>query len=616
MLQDTSTAIPLQPQSQPVVVKKHKRKLPKRSIVDADLVSSKATDSARIMDDLLLPSEHDRIILSEIFDANNDKEPVHASLLPRVVLGVPNKRKPSHLLRTVNHKTYKERLNTTANNIGDDLDLSRHVIIPPSSTAAATTTLNKPTHAKQARREQQEEEEEEGEKENTRTGTADMENYVSHSVATTAISDKITSDIIDVKDDDSVLDELLELMADDEILRNMDRSSISPESAPDITMKDLRQTTDDGKAMNKTVNKAEEDSNSMSQIEDSDTSMQGSKEALKELAEGDVLQNVENKDMSAETDGTFKVKDVDTDNMSANNNDTHELEDENESIENAVNKENTPMELDGTGNNDLQDDPTMVRISDGDKDHSTISPSKDSSTEVVLPIKSQHSIDDTHYEQECYVEIKSYALEYMDTSSSSSSSSGSSSSSEEEEATLPDQVPEKDELSLNTQHQERLPIAAVKQVDERIESPPLQLSQALIHTPSVIQSEDQVEEEDDEEEEEKDWMHIDMDTDNEKEESVSEKIFNLMAVKLPAAIPMDKTTSTNNKQQHVRLERLKSIQALDWIQNADITNIIPVMVDKKSRQIALKRKERLAIKRQRPYVIRKRIKSIIWTENV
>lgn len=579
MLQDTPTAtIP------PPPIKKHKRKLPKRSIVDADLVSSKATDSARIMDDLLLPSEHDRIILSEIFDANNDKEPVHASLLPRVVLGVPNKRKPSHLLRTVNHKTYKERLNTCANN-GDDLDLSRHVIIPPSSTtaASATTISKKPTHTQQATKQE--------EKENTRTD-ADMENYASNSVATTtAPGDKTTTpNVINVKDDSSVLDERHELMAEND----MDKTSTSPQSVPEATKKNVQQLTEalDEKTMD-----------SISQIENDKTSTRDSME----LNEEDVLQSVDNKDMSAETD----VQDVllPTDNMSAEDMDTLKVEDEDTSVlqsgtEAVIDNE---MELDKTGN-DLQHDPTLVRISDHDGDHATLlRPSEDSSTEAVIPIKSRG--DDTHYEQECYVEIKSYALEYMDTLDDS------------KETSLPDIVPEKLELSLNTQHPTAAAIniaaAAVKEVDEKIGSPPLQLSQALINTPAVIQNKnDDEEEEDEDEDEEKNWMR--MDTDNEEEEeSVSEKIFNLMAVKLPVAIPMEEATATNNKyQQHVRLARLKSIQALDWIQNADITNKVPIMVDKKSRQIALKRKQRLAIKRQRPYVIRKRIKSIIWTENV
>ncbi|CAO3645917.1 unnamed protein product [Mucor hiemalis] len=556
MLQDTAATTLLKPS-----IRKQRRKLPKRSIVNANLVSSKATDSARTMDNLLLPSEHDRIILSEIFNVNNDKEPVHSSLLPRVVLG--------------------ERLNTAVNQ--GNLNLSRHVIIPPS-----TTTSKKPTNKRQAEKEEEEKENE-----------VAIEINTSSNIATKNEEDreKTSPDIIAINDDKTEMDQLKELMAENEELQSAIRDSIS---AKDITTpKDVdvkeRATKVHGKikADEKTGSDRKTESGDEAPdhmdtddipVEDNDTSIQDVTETQQEFTEKDIPHNMDNDDMSVDSYDTLEV----------------------ESVKEAIAR-------DSIGNN-LQDDPTVMTISDDDEedyeedyeedreddndkddyedygdeeDYDTMDLSEDSSTKVTMPTQSQDKRDDTQYEQECYVEIRSYALESIEISSSSSC--------------------EEDEKVVNLPS-DNVSKSAVKGVDEIVQSPTIQLSQAMFNTRAAIHGTDN----EDDEEEEENWMHLDTDTDNEGED-VSEKIFNLMAVKLPAAIPME--TTATNKQQHGRLKRLKSARALDWIQNVHITNNAPNMADKKSRQIALKRKERLAIKRQRPYVIRKKIKSLMWVEN-
>ncbi|KAG2233747.1 hypothetical protein INT48_007724 [Thamnidium elegans] len=116
--------------------KRIKRKLPSRNIVDADFVSS--STSARIMDDLLLPSHHDRAILSSLWD----NQETTRSELPHVVIASTRRQLVQPSTNTL-EKTYLQRLQEQRK---DTTDLSAQSIIPialvNNMNAKATTTAN------------------------------------------------------------------------------------------------------------------------------------------------------------------------------------------------------------------------------------------------------------------------------------------------------------------------------------------------------------------------------------------------------------------------------------------------------------------------------------------
>ncbi|GAA5807011.1 hypothetical protein MFLAVUS_000360 [Mucor flavus] len=100
--------------------KRIKRKLPTRKIVDAEFVSSSA--SARIMDDILLPSHHDRAILSSLWD----NQETTRSELPHVVIASTHRRLVQSSTNAL-EKTYLQRLRGQTK---DSTDLSAQSIIP------------------------------------------------------------------------------------------------------------------------------------------------------------------------------------------------------------------------------------------------------------------------------------------------------------------------------------------------------------------------------------------------------------------------------------------------------------------------------------------------------
>lgn len=105
--------------------RKIKRKLPLKSIVDPELVSSPA--SASMLDDLLLPSQRDRVILSQLWDDHNNE--ARSELAP-VILGISNQKKQHHITPGIRHKTYLQRLKENVSPLM--FDLSTQSIIPMS----------------------------------------------------------------------------------------------------------------------------------------------------------------------------------------------------------------------------------------------------------------------------------------------------------------------------------------------------------------------------------------------------------------------------------------------------------------------------------------------------
>ncbi|KAI9340126.1 hypothetical protein BD770DRAFT_220036 [Pilaira anomala] len=121
--------------------KKTRRKLPRRNIIDAEFVSSPPTTS-RLMDDFLLPSEHDQRILSDLWSnqdsttTNNNTRPT--SNLPNIIIGSTQKKKL--IQPTSTHKTYSQRVQQ---NEKDTTDLSTQSIIPISLLNNMNTPLSK-----------------------------------------------------------------------------------------------------------------------------------------------------------------------------------------------------------------------------------------------------------------------------------------------------------------------------------------------------------------------------------------------------------------------------------------------------------------------------------------
>lgn len=103
--------------------RKLKRKLPLRNIVDPELVSSPT--SANMLDDLVFPSHHDRVILSQLWD---DKDP--RSDLPHVILGITNQKKQQSIYLGTRQKSYLQRLKENSSPLS--FDLSTQSIIPTS----------------------------------------------------------------------------------------------------------------------------------------------------------------------------------------------------------------------------------------------------------------------------------------------------------------------------------------------------------------------------------------------------------------------------------------------------------------------------------------------------
>ncbi|KAG2211836.1 hypothetical protein INT47_004522 [Mucor saturninus] len=104
--------------------RKSKRKLPLKSIVDPELVSA---PTPMLDDILLMPSQHDRVILSQLWDTNETR----SSELAPVILGVLNQKKQPHSSATGNNipqKTYLQRLKE--NTAPVMFDLSTQSIIP------------------------------------------------------------------------------------------------------------------------------------------------------------------------------------------------------------------------------------------------------------------------------------------------------------------------------------------------------------------------------------------------------------------------------------------------------------------------------------------------------
>lgn len=106
--------------------RKSRRKLPLKSIVDPELVSAPSTMTDDI---LLLPSQHDRVILSQLWDNHQDEQ---RSTLAPVILGILNQKKQAHVSLGVPPvaKTYLQRLQE--NNVPTMFDLSSQSIIPIS----------------------------------------------------------------------------------------------------------------------------------------------------------------------------------------------------------------------------------------------------------------------------------------------------------------------------------------------------------------------------------------------------------------------------------------------------------------------------------------------------
>lgn len=106
---------------------KRNRKLPRRAILDADFV---VPSSQRAIDDLLMeraPSQHDRIILSELWGGNDSH--FQKSIMPAVSIGKP--KRSLHGDTLAKPKTYKDMLKEKHK---DDwaMDLSNVTFVPPT----------------------------------------------------------------------------------------------------------------------------------------------------------------------------------------------------------------------------------------------------------------------------------------------------------------------------------------------------------------------------------------------------------------------------------------------------------------------------------------------------
>jgi hypothetical protein len=114
---------------------KRNRKLPQKDIIDADFFSP---SSSRIMDDLLLiqtPSQHDRVILSELWGNSSQNNGFNSSL-PHVSIGKPKRSEISSNTTTTttidsmkHYKSYKDKLLETKKN-DLPMDLSNLTLIP------------------------------------------------------------------------------------------------------------------------------------------------------------------------------------------------------------------------------------------------------------------------------------------------------------------------------------------------------------------------------------------------------------------------------------------------------------------------------------------------------
>ncbi|GAN06369.1 hypothetical protein MAM1_0121d05851 [Mucor ambiguus] len=119
--------MPFDTTTPPKPKQKRSRKLPRRAILDADFV---VPSSNRIIDDLMLeraPSQHDRVILSELWGGNNPR--FQESILPAVSIGKPKRHLHGNTL--TKPKTYKDMLKEKHK---DDwaMDLSNVSFVPPT----------------------------------------------------------------------------------------------------------------------------------------------------------------------------------------------------------------------------------------------------------------------------------------------------------------------------------------------------------------------------------------------------------------------------------------------------------------------------------------------------
>ncbi|KAI9473426.1 MAG: hypothetical protein EXX96DRAFT_621070 [Benjaminiella poitrasii] len=139
---------------------KRNRKLPRREVLDTDFMTPA---NARILDDLLLirtPSQHDRVILSELWGQDQNQPHLNAPLPHISIKKHEDNHKPNKPLTTLplnssnkhpKSQYYKEMLKQRKH-IHDDLimDLSEVAIIPPPPPSTATDapkdTKKKPTH--------------------------------------------------------------------------------------------------------------------------------------------------------------------------------------------------------------------------------------------------------------------------------------------------------------------------------------------------------------------------------------------------------------------------------------------------------------------------------------